>query len=73
MRFDPGAASGVSTDCCELEQSSSGGILKFLGDARVRELILKLEMDDFTEVCWKWGAVRDTLGNMRYEDQHHLS
>lgn len=36
LRSDPGAASGVSTDCCELEQSNSGGTLKLLGDTLVQ-------------------------------------
>lgn len=36
LRSDPGAASGVSTDRCELEQSNSGGTVKFLGDTLVQ-------------------------------------
>lgn len=33
LSSDPGAASGVS---CELEQSNSGGTVKFLGDTLVQ-------------------------------------
>lgn len=70
LSSDPGAASGVS---CELEQSNSGGTMKFLGDTLVQGADFKTGDGWLHRNFWKWGAMRDTLGKMRCEDQRDFS